>query len=236
MKQLHQIQREILLKLLFTDKARYTDLKPDLEIENSHFNFHLDSLIGMKLIEKGEAGYRLTTHGKEFANRIDSETKSLNLQAKLSAWVCPVRTTNGEEEYLIYTRLKNPFYGAQGFMTGKINYGEEVLEAAKREMFEETNLRGDPELILIRHYINKDKENEKVIEDKYFFLVKVVNPSGELLSKEEGHFEWVSKSQFPEKIINHFDSYDAFLEDIRQIDQFDGQIEYQEFIHYPENF
>lgn len=137
MKQPHPIQLQILKKLLFVKSVKFTDLKPDKDIENNQFDFHLDQLIRFEYIEKLGKEYSLTSVGKEFANRMDTDKTTINIQAKISAVVAPVRINkDGEKEFLIYTRLKHPFYGCQGFMSGKIAYGEAVLEAASRELKE----------------------------------------------------------------------------------------------------
>ncbi|WKZ30427.1 MAG: NUDIX hydrolase [Candidatus Dojkabacteria bacterium] len=236
MKDLHEIQRKILMKLLFAKDLRYSDMKPDERMENSQFDFHLDTLIGQGFISKENDKYALTTKGKEFANRHDSDTTKLKVQAKISVWIAAYRDHEDKREYLIYTRLKNPFYGAQGFIAGKLDYGEKVLDGTKRELLEEANLKGEPELVHIRHYINKNKETNEVIEDKFFFLCVVKNPTGEIVSSNEGLYEWVSKEQFKEKVTNHFENFDSFLRDIDIIEQFDGQITFDERVEYPEKF
>lgn len=55
MKQLHEIQLQILKKLLFAKELRYTDLKPDVELENNQLDFHLDKLIGVGMSVKARS-------------------------------------------------------------------------------------------------------------------------------------------------------------------------------------
>lgn len=49
----------------------------------------------------------------------------------------------GKKQYLVQTRLKDPFFGYHGYVTGKIRWGEKILEAAKRELLEETGMTAE---------------------------------------------------------------------------------------------
>ncbi len=236
MKQLHEIQLQILNKLLFSQSLPYSKLKPDVEMENNKFSFHLNELVDSDLVSKDESGYRLTTKGKEYANQMDTGTVTIMKQAKISAWVCPTQGEGADKQYLIYTRLKQPFYGAQGFMSGKVQYGEFASEAAEREMMEETGLKGEPTLVGIRHYVVIDKLTGKVVEDKFMYMFIAHNPTGELQQSSEGKYEWVKKSEFKEKVTNHFQSFEEFLHDIHWIDNFKGDLFFEEKMHFTDKF
>jgi len=211
-------------------------MKLNKEMENNKFDFHLKKLIQMKFIRKNSDKYFLTSKGKDYANRIDSDKKRLSLQAKITSWICAVKTNGDDKEYLIYTRLKNPFYGGQGFMTGKLQYGEKVIDGAKREFKEETNLRGEPQIVSIRHYLVKDKESQKLVEDKFMILCKVENPKGVLKGCKEGKYEWIKKGEFKKHVTNHFENFESFIRDISIIDNFNGQVIFEEFEHFTEMF
>jgi len=207
---LHQIQIQVLRKLLFNPQLRYTDLRPAQDIENNKLNFHLNTLKKLGLIIKKEEFYSLTNKGKELAGRLDTDDLKVKKQAKISAWVCPIRNKGKETEYLIYTRLKSPFYGCQGFMSGKVDYGERVIEAAKRELKEECNLEGESKIIALKHYRVFDANNRELVEDKFMFLITVNDPSGDLKQSEEGQYEWVKESELKKFITNPFESWEAF--------------------------
>ena len=78
-------------------------------MENSQFSFHLDRLITDGHVQKEEDLYKLTTLGKEYANRYDSDSKVYKKQGKISVWIAASRGEDNKE-YLIYTRLKNPVW------------------------------------------------------------------------------------------------------------------------------
>jgi ADP-ribose pyrophosphatase YjhB (NUDIX family) len=236
MKEIHPIQLQILRNLLFAKSLRYSEMKPDKDMENNQFDFHLHQLINANYIVKTEEGYQLTSEGKEFANRMDTDKSTMIKQAKISAIILPMRITENGIEYLIYTRLKQPFFGCQGFMSGKVTYGEKVIDAARREFKEETNLNGDPEVIQIRHYRVFDETTNQLVEDKFMFFCKVLNPTGEVIAAPEGKYEWVHESKIYTYVTNHFESMDSFKRDIKLLNEYDGNITFVEFDHFTKSF
>jgi 8-oxo-dGTP pyrophosphatase MutT (NUDIX family) len=205
-------------------------------MENSQFDFHLDMLQKQGFVEHKGYLYLLTVSGKEYANRYDSDLGTYKKQAKISVWVCATRKIDNEPAYLIGTRQKNPFFGSQGFLAGKLDFGETIFEGAKREMKEESSLEGEPELVHIRHYINKNKLTNAIIEDKFMFLFIVRNPIGDIRDCKENKFSWVKKSDFKNVITSPFDSYEDFIKDIEIIESFNGVVTFEERVKFPDNF
>ena len=234
MKQLHEIQLQILKKLLFANSLKFSDLRPDLIIENNQLTFHLDKLIDLGYVKKSSQGYALTSIGKEYANRMDTDEVAITKQAKIGTIV--ICTRNSLSEYLIYTRLKQPFYGCQGFMSGKVRFGETILQTAKRELKEETGLEGNPTIIDIRHYLVVDKTSRDLLEDKFLYFCWVDNPKGKLEFHEEGKFEWVKEKDFASYVTNHFESFENFLRDVSLVKNFKGGIKFTEIHHRSSKF
>jgi 8-oxo-dGTP pyrophosphatase MutT (NUDIX family) len=203
---MHQIQNNILKILLFKEKARFAELNTD-NISNDHFTFHLKRLIEQKIIEKDEQGfYNLTIIGKEYANRLDTDAKDVDIerQAKLGVLVVCVGNFGKERKYLVQQRLKQPYYGFFGFVTGKIKWGETVYEAGQRELKEETGLEAELALAGIEHKIDYSDKNE-LLEDKYFYVIKGTNLAGQLLETFEGGKNiWLTKQDI-EKLPDLFD-------------------------------
>jgi hypothetical protein len=138
---LHPIQGKILKILLFQKQARFRDLNPD-KISTDQFSFHLKMLLDQGLLTKTEKGtYTLTAKGKEFANRFDTEKIALERQAKVAVLVVGITKEGSQTKYLTQLRLKQPYFGYRGFVSGKIRWGEDVLAAAERELSEETGLK-----------------------------------------------------------------------------------------------
>lgn len=207
---IHAFQISILRELLFKPNARFRDLKK-VDIENDHFSFHLNHLLKEGLIAKKNGVYSLTISGKEFANRMDTDTLKLEKQAKVAIACHAVRDINGHQEHLVHRRLKEPFFGWYGSHSGKIRWGETPLEAAKREFHEETGLTGDFTLKGIVHYLHFHKDGA-FLEDKYFWVYKVENTSGELKPKvAEGENIWMAEKEIRE-IKNIFATFDELTE------------------------
>ncbi len=207
---MHYIQQEILKKLLFSQGLKYSDMKP-IDMEGSQFTFHLEQLIRENLVEKLDSGeYSLTENGKNTANRVDFDSSNPNIQAKHSVVFCGTR--NDTSEVLIYTRLKNPFYDHQGFPTGKVKYGEKIIDAARREFTEETNLTGEPTLVGIRHYRVFYPDKESLVEDKVMYIYRIDEPKGELVSNPEGEFKWVKVSDIEKEVTNPLPEFAEILQ------------------------
>lgn len=231
MKSLHSIQIKILQDLLYKECIKYSDLKPK-EMEGSQFTFHLEALIKEGLIKKNTLGYALTSKGKEVANRMDYGDTDIKAQAKISAVLCCIREVDGVIQYLLYTRKKNPFWGYQGFPTGKVKRGEDIYKAAGRELLEETNLEGIPELFAIRHYRIYSNDN-LLLEDKIFFAFRFKDPKGKLTSGKEGDFKWVDKNNVYEYLER---PVKEIPEIIKALEKFSGEITFLEGSYTTEGF
>lgn len=208
--EIHPVQGQILRKLLFSTEVRFSDLNSD-GLSTDQFNFHLRSLIESGLVVK-DGLYKLTTKGKEFANRFDTEKMVLERQTKPTVVVGCRRVVGGKVQYLIHKRHKNPYFGFHGYITGKIRWGEDVLETAKREVFEETGMTpGKLTLVGVEHKRDYSQSGE-LLEDKYFFVVRAEDFDTEEFKKYEGGENfWMDKEKIPD-LENLFDDMDALME------------------------
>ncbi len=211
-KKLHSIQMDILRVLMFRPEARFADLNVP-EISNDHFTFHVKRLLKLGLVEKNEKGkYQLTDAGKEFANRFDTDSQEIVLekQAKIGVAICCIKKIKGIKKYLIQQRLKQPYYGFYGFMTGKVRWGETVEETAKRELKEETGLMAQLSLAGIKHKMDYSNK-KKLLEDKYFFIFRGDNPKGKLIESFEGGKNFWLTEQEIKKLPDLFDGVDEVV-------------------------
>lgn len=140
--QLNEIQHQILTKLLKQKEARYSELKPDKEIENDLYNYHLQYLVKCGLIEKEEKLYSLSQKGKYYLHEVYPTDALGNHFDKFRACVLLVIFKKTKKGLLILNqkRTRHPFYGDSGVVGGSIQLGEPVLEAADRTLRQNTGL------------------------------------------------------------------------------------------------
>jgi ADP-ribose pyrophosphatase YjhB (NUDIX family) len=178
--ELHPAQAEILRALLFKTDAGFSELNLT-KLTTDHFTFHINSLVKAGLVEKTVKKYRLSQKGKEFANRMDTDTKEIERQAKLGVLVVAVQ----EGKMLLQQRLKHPYYGFWGYIGGKIRWGETVLETAARELKEETGLEAAFQINGVQHKMDY-RTDSQLLEDKFFYVVKATKIKGDLMINFEG--------------------------------------------------
>ena len=220
----HQAQVDILHVLLFKPHAGFAELQKASGLTSDHFNFHIKQLLEQDFVAKNKDGkYLLTIKGKEFSNRFDTDAREVERQPKVA--VCLIIRDN-EGRTLMQQRLKQPYYGWWGRPTGKIRWGETVLEAAARELMEETKLEADLEFRGIYHKMDFNQETGKLLEDKIFFNIMGSNPRGDLqVDFEGGRNQWMTADEI--KAQEH--SF-VILDDPRQMSE-PGAIEFVEVHH-----
>lgn len=190
----HEVQMEILRHLLLAPSAGFAELQKQTDLTSDHFNFHIKKLAEVGYIEKIlDDKYTLTRMGKEYANRMDTDDNVIEKQPKLSVALI---IENDKGEFLAQQRLKQPYYGFWGRPTGKIRWGETMLEAAARELHEETGLVADLAVAGFYHKMDYDKTTGDLLEDKVFVLIYGINARGELIVDGEGHHnEWLTDDE-----------------------------------------
>ncbi len=211
-KQLHPAHVAILHVLLFRPDARFAELQKASELSSDHFNFYLKQLLDEKFVSKNDAGaYHLSQKGKEFANRFDTDERKVERQPKVAVCLM-IRRDDGKQ--LLQQRLKQPFYGYWGRPTGKIRWGETILEAAARELMEETGLEADLEFEEVYHKMDFNKETSELLEDKIFFTIAATNTRGTLIEEfEGGRNAWMTQEEYnaqPLSFGGHFKRPEAF--------------------------
>src|SRR3989338_6210874 len=84
---IHPIQASILRSMLFKTQSRFSDLNKS-GLGSDHFSFHIGKLLELGLIEKkANKNDVLTSRGKEFSNRFDTETVTIEKQAKIGVLI-----------------------------------------------------------------------------------------------------------------------------------------------------
>lgn len=136
---MHWIQRYILEQLMTHDMLRFSELRAE-DVESNLFQYHLKHLLGKKLVEKCDGGYRLAPAGLYYADRFSPEYRGERPQPKL---ITIVVLKNREGKVLLQQKTRQPWLGDYHLPAGKIHTGETTGEAATRELEEKTGLHID---------------------------------------------------------------------------------------------
>ncbi len=206
----HDAQMVILRELLFHPSVSFAKLQKITGMTSDHFNFHLQKLIELKLVEKVSRGtYSLSPRGKEYANKLDTDSNTVERQPKTAVILAIERLKkDGTKEYLFQERLKQPYFGFWGFATGKVRWGETITQTAERELLEETGLLANHRVAGVYHELVYQQETGEQLEDKIFFVVHCTNTKGKLLEAfEGGRNRWMTREEAlaQSKIFTSFD-------------------------------
>ncbi len=174
--------------------ARFSDLMRGTDLTSDTFKLYLRKLTKLGYVAKTEDGaYALTPDGKEFANRLDSDGRTVRRQPKLSVMIVAARqSADSETLYMFHQRLRNPFWGTWGLLCGPILWGEAPDVAAARELEKQTGLTAS---FNVAGFLRKQDLNEtgELLEDKQFIIVTAADIAGEPdTSWDGGTTEWMS--------------------------------------------
>lgn len=167
---------KIFQKLIHFPASTFSDLW-EKDISSNKFTYYLKKMENEGLIEKKENKYYLTLRGKKEATTIDGSTGT----TKKRPYVAMLLVIKKENKYILYKRMKEPYYGNCGFPGAKLEMNEEILDAAKRELKEETNLDGEGKIIGIQNVITKN--NGELFAHMVQYIILFENPSGELITE-----------------------------------------------------
>lgn len=203
---LHFYQKELIKKLVTKPALRFNELLIE-ELESEHMNYHLKQLVGFGFVEKTNEKYSLTDTGKDYSNLMDSETDLIEKQPKTSVIIRGVRKNKkGKIEHLLTKRLRQPYLGKVGRITGKVRFGETLKEAAKRELYEESGLKAK-NLILEEIYRKmRKRENGNWVQDVLFYIFFAKDFTGKFIPRTayQENF-WITKVEFKKR-----DNLDAY--------------------------
>ncbi|QQR93394.1 NUDIX domain-containing protein [bacterium] len=216
MSDLNEIQMQIIKELTFKPSYKFSDIKP-YKITSDKFSYHLKALQDLNLIIKSDSGeYSLSTEGKKFATTIDMEVKKVEKLPKNSVLLIVKR----DDKFAIQRRMKEPYIGFLGFITGKIKFGETLIEAANRELEEECQIKANFKYQYTFHELTYQKSDNLLLEDKYFYCMVGAFVSGDLSNTEGAENVWMSIEDFRKaepKYHNEIEILELYLDNFEKL-------------------
>lgn len=134
----HHIQKYIIDVLMYKEIARFRDLRAP-KTDTNLFSYHLSSLVKSGMVEKTDGGYRLSTNGLSYVDRVSSEKKVIRTQPKI---ITMLLIQNSDGDVLLQRRDKQPYINSWTLPYGKLHIEDMSLaEAAQREAEEKLGLK-----------------------------------------------------------------------------------------------
>lgn len=157
--QMHYIQRSIISALAQNSPLRFSQLQPQ-DIPNNTFSYHLKALKERGYITQSPNGYTATRKAyKAFPYTTEQNDASNQGPIVLSV----VHITNAQGQTLLLKRKRKPFDGMYGVPSGLVHKGEDLLDAASRQLNEKTSLTAknqlEPAGILNFQYLEKSSKD-----------------------------------------------------------------------------
>lgn len=184
------VQRDIIARLKNADILRYSQLKPDPELPNDLYNYHLKQLIRDGLVEKLDVGYRLSPAGQRHVADVHHTSDQDNRLFKLNVLLVVTREIDGQLYVLNQRRTAQPSYGIIGIPGGTILKAEPLLEGARRKLTQETGLMGNFRYIGIERRIFY--KGPRLFSDVLFPFCLSGDATGEPVTTEFGENFWVT--------------------------------------------
>lgn len=178
----------ILHALRYAETERFSDLMRPTGQTSDTFKFHLRKLVSLGYVAKADDGsYQLTARGKEYANNLNEQQRMAEKQPKVSVLVVVANTdSDGQVRYLLQKRARKPFYGYWCEIHGRVQWGESFEATAKRQLKRQAGLDAEFKVVAFRRVRDLGAENEQLLEDKLFVIMRAVNMSGSLTNDYAG--------------------------------------------------
>jgi ADP-ribose pyrophosphatase YjhB (NUDIX family) len=185
MRDLHHIQKEIILSLAHHSPQRFSQLQPPA-IPNNTFSYHLKKLLQNGLVDQVEGGYEATRK----ALKTLQYTDALNEKSNNPVFITAVHVTNSEGKVLLLRRSNPPFVGWYCVPAGMVHQGENLEQAALRELFEKSSIEASTlkfNGVLDFQYLERDSSDIFVHTIAFVYSYRLPD-TGAMLAGMQSHY------------------------------------------------
>ncbi len=188
----HQIRKNIILHLIHHTRASFNELWNN-QGESNAFAYHLKRLEEEGVVQKYSDGYGLTPDGQSLITDIEGDTGN---KTRFPTPTVIIVAQDAKGRILAQQRKKEPYHGYWAFPSGKINFGWNPEERAKRDLYEETGLTaGNIVLRGIEHV--KTIDDGTLLHHHTLYVYQATNCTGELIKEtHKAKHAWMSTEEF----------------------------------------
>ena len=206
---MHHIQKHILRTLMYTKRAKFSDMRPP-RVDSNAYSYHLRVLQKDGLVEKTDRGYRLSPDGLFYVDKVSMDNLETRIQPKI---ITMIVAQNELGQVLAYSKTKQPFIQSVMLPFGKIHIDDvTVMDGAKREMSEKVgvvpkdlkhvgdcyiraNINGHLVWNVLAHIFTARLKSNQIQDDKHLWLSKAQRQSYKFVPATEDIIEVANSSK-----------------------------------------
>ena len=199
MRDLHHIQKEIILSLAHHSPQRFSQLQPS-DVANNTFSYHLKKLLRSGYVAQVDGGYEATRMALKTLQytglRDDKNTSN-------PVFITAVYVTNNEGKVLLLRRNNPPFIGWYCVPAGLVHQGEQLEEAALRELSEKSSIEASSLVfkgVLDFQYLEQTS-GDVFVHTVAFIYSYSLPDNGALLAGMQSHYGTLLWSDLSDKKI-----------------------------------
>ena len=129
----HHIQKHILNVLMRSEFSKFSNMRPP-KTDSNLYSYHLKLMQKNGLVEKTDAGYRLSHIGVDYALRLGSEDTDNRNQPEV---IVMLLIQNSDGEVLLQKRNTHPYINQWGLPFEKLNIDDSSIQAAANRVANE---------------------------------------------------------------------------------------------------
>jgi hypothetical protein len=190
------IKKHIITRLIKNETLKYSQLQPE-DTDNVLFNYHLQHLVKLGLLDKTDSTYTLSQIGREMTANI---THNGLYFPKFICYYKMYLIDQIQEKVLFQHRRRTPWYNDTTALSSKLVKGEFTDARADLRMKQKTNLDTHMKCVgTLRKFVYNSGHD--LLEDSITFICYATEFSGQLenLSENQDPLMWLSFAEAQQK-------------------------------------